>query len=344
MNWAQEVFSVPLMPIEGEVYMPQPEASLPKHGVSAAFLADAEEYFTRFKNYGYLYTLMSETFKRLDYTPEGLVVDFGSGFGNSVIPLLENYDIQVIATDISPNLLQILKREARLRGFQDRCSAVAQDAQNCYFLPKRADLVVGCAVLHHMVEPLAVVRAATTVLKSGGKAVFFEPFELGHQILQIAYRQILAEAKQRKENGAGFDYLAALNQDIHARTHRGNFAQAKNIWKNPLSKTNWEALLFKDRCNNRWKELDDKWLFCASHFKKISDELGCKIEILPLHDNQHQFTRQTKVALESYGGLKCPDALPDWAWSILNDFDENYFSPEGLLDLPIEACVVITAP
>lgn len=322
MSWVQEVFSVPLVPIEGEVFMPQPELSLPKYGVSAAFLAHAEEYFTRFKNYDYLYTLMNETFKRLDYVPKGLVVDFGSGFGNSVIPLLENYDVQVIATDISPDLLRILNREARSRGFQDRCAAVAQDAQNCYFLPKRADLVVGCAVLHHMVEPMALVRAATTVLKSGGKAIFFEPFELGHQILQIAYKQILAEAKRRKVEGAGFNYLAALNQDIHVRTHRDNLAGFKNSWKN----------------------LDDKWMFCASHFKRISDELGCKIEILPLHDNQHQFTRQAKTALESYGGLKCPDALPDWAWSILNDFDENYFSPEGLMDLPIEACVVITAP
>lgn len=322
MNWVEEVFSVPLLPIEGEVFMPQPEASLPKHGVSAAFLTHAEEYFTRFKNYGYLYTLMNETFKRLDYVPKGLVVDFGSGFGNSVIPLLENYDVRVIATDISPDLLKILQREARSRGFQDRCAAVAQDAQNCYFLPKRAELVVGCAVLHHMVEPMAVVKAATTVLKSGGKAIFFEPFELGHQILQIAFKQILAEATHRKAKGAGFDYLTALNQDIHVRTHRNNLAEFKN----------------------RWKNLDDKWMFCASHFKKFSDELGCKIEILPLHDNRHQFTRQTKVALESYGGLKCPDALPDWAWSILNDFDENYFSPEGLMDLPIEACVVITAP
>ena len=236
--------------------------------------------------------------------------------------MLENYDVRVIATDISPDLLQILQREARSRGFQDRCAAVAQDAQNCYFLPKRADLVVGCAVLHHMVEPMAVVRAATTVLKSGGKAIFFEPFELGHQILRIAYTQILAEAKRRKVKGAGFDYLGALSHDIHVRTHRNNLTEFKNSWKN----------------------LDDKWMFCAHHFKKISDELGCKIEILPLHDNQHQFTRQTKVALESYGGHKCPDALPDWAWNILNDFDENYFSPEGLMDLPIEACVVITAP
>jgi hypothetical protein len=84
-------------------------------------------------------------------------------------------------------------------------------------------------------------------------------------------------------------------------------------------------------------------MFCSSHFKTIADELGCTTEILPLHDNRQQFTRQTKIALESYGGLKCPDALPKWAWSVLNDFDESYFSPEGLIGLPIEACVVIAA-
>ncbi len=322
MDWVQEIFSVPLVPIEGDVLMPQPELSLPRYGVSAAFLAHAEEYFLRFKNYDYLYTLMSDTFRRLEYVPKGLVVDFGSGFGNSVIPLLENYDVRVIATDISPDLLQILNREARSRGFQDRCYAVAQDAQNCYFLPNHADLVVGCAVLHHMVDPLSVIRAATIVLKSGGKAIFFEPFELGHQVLRIAYTQILNEAKSRRVKGAGFNFLTALSQDINVRTHRNKLAQFKNTWKN----------------------LDDKWMFCASHFRKIAEELGCNVEILPLHDSQHQFTRQTKNALEAYGGLKCPDALPNWAWDILNDFDENYFSPDGLLDIPIEACVVITAP
>lgn len=323
MNWVNDIFSVPLVDVEGSlgVLVPEPETSLPKIGVSPAFLAHAEDYFTRFQNYGYLYTLMSETFKKLNYVPNGLVVDFGSGFGNSVIPLLENYDVKVVATDISPDLLRILKREAAAKGFSERVSAVAQDAQNCYFVPQRADLVVGCAVLHHMVNPMAVVRAATTVLKPGGRAVFFEPFELGHQILRIAYLQILEEAKRRRVKGKGFDYLTALNTDIYVRTYRNKLEH----WK------------------YTWKDLDDKWLFCANHFKQISDELGCKIEVLPLHDNQHQFTRQTKVALEAYGGLKVPEALPDWAWKILNDFDENYFSPEALNDLPIEACVVITA-
>lgn len=318
----EQVFSVPLLPIGGEVFTPEPEMSFPKHGVSATFLANAEEYFTKFKDYAFLYTLMNETFNSLNLVPHGLVIDFGSGFGNSVIPLLENYDVQVVATDISHDLLKILQREAKLRGLQDRCLAVAQDAQNCYFIPGCADFVMGCAVLHHMVEPLNVVRSAITALKSGGRAIFFEPFELGHQILRIAYTQILDEAKRRKEEGPGFDYLVALNQDIYVRSYRNSLPDFKDNWKN----------------------LDDKWMFCASHFQRISDELGCDIKILPLHDNRHQFTRQTKIALESYASLKCPDALPDWAWDILNDFDENYFSPDALIDLPITACVVITAP
>jgi SAM-dependent methyltransferase len=324
MTWVDDVFAVPLVPVAGHlnVLTPEPEASLPKFGVSAAFLAQAEDYFVKFQNYGYLYYLMTSTFERIGYKPKGLVVDFGSGFGNSVIPLLENFDVRVVATDISPDLLKILSRESASRGFQDRCAVVAQDAQNCYFVPQKADLVIGCAVLHHMVRPMDLVKAAITVLKPGGKAVFFEPFELGHQVLRIAYTQILQEAKRRKLKSPAFDFLAGLNLDIQVRSFREKLPSHRAAWKN----------------------LDDKWMFCAEHFNKIGKELGCDVEVVPLHGNDKQFTAQAVTALQTYGGMKCPQALPGWAWDILTEFDENYFSPEALRDLPLEACVVITAP
>jgi SAM-dependent methyltransferase len=344
MNLAQSIYSVPLISTGNSgVLIPEPEISKPKLGVSDTFLVYAKEYFKKYKNYDYLYLLISETFKRLNYTPSGLVVDFGSGFGNSVIPMLENYDVSVVAIDISKDLLEILNDEARQRGYQDRCASVCQDAQNFYFKPNSADLVVGCAVLHHMINPMLTIKSACQVLKPGGKAIFFEPFELGHQVLRIAYLRILKEANERncltsvdsifsrmglpfglksRSHSKGFDYLRALNVDIDVRTHRN---------KHPTDGKHWE-------------KIDDKWLFCSKHFEKIASEVGCTIEVLPLHDNKKQFTRQTRNALEAYGGMKCPDALPNWAWKILGEYDEDYFSPEGLLDLPIEACVVITSP
>lgn len=344
MNLAQSIYSVPLISMgESGVLIPEPEISKPKIGVSDTFLVYAREYFKKYKNYDYLYTLINQTLKSLNYSPKGLVVDFGSGFGNSVIPLLENYDVSVIAIDISQDLLAILNEEARQRGYQDRCATVCQDAQNFYFKQHTADLVVGCAVLHHMIDPMLTVKSACQVLKPGGKAIFFEPFELGHQILRIAYDHILKEAEIRNRkifggsikskigdfigmksqlHANGFNYLRALNKDIDVRTRRN---------KHPTD-------------GKYWEKIDDKWLFSLKHFEKIALEVGCSIEILPLHDNKNQFTRQTKNALEAYGGMKCPEALPEWAWKILKEYDENYFSSEALLELPIEACVVITAP
>jgi ubiquinone/menaquinone biosynthesis C-methylase UbiE len=251
--------------------------------------------------------------------------------------------VSVIAIDISQDLLAILNDEARQRGYQDRCATVCQDAQEYYFIKHSADLVVGCAVLHHMINPLLTIKSACQVLKPGGKAIFFEPFELGHQILRIAYHQILMEAetkyginfggsikntlghlmgKKNQSHANGFTYLSALKKDIDVRTQRN---------KHPTD-------------GKYWQNIDDKWLFCTKHFESIALEVGCTIEILPLHDNKKQFTRQTRNALENYGGMKCPEALPGWAWKILEEYDLNYFSPEALLDLPIEACVVITAP
>jgi SAM-dependent methyltransferase len=367
VNFAKDIFLVPLIQIKGSrVLIPEPEISLPKIGVTDTFLRYAQDYFIKYENYDYLYSLMSQTFSRLNLIPRGVVVDFGSGFGNTVIPLLKNYNVSVVAIDISPDLLDILNQQVSKRGYQDRCISVSQDAQNCYFKTAGADLVVGCAVLHHMINPSLTIRSACKVLKPGGKAIFFEPFELGHQILRLAYDEILREAggkslinfwnkaidrlckillfkkadeKDKKlfwnkiivrlskifilnQYSDQLNFIKALCKDIDVRTHREKHATEGKVWK----------------------KIDDKWLFSSKYFKNIASELGCEIEIIPLHSNVDQFTRQTITALESYGGYKCPEALPDWAWDKLKQYDQRYFSSEGLSDIPIEACVVITAP
>ena len=131
---------------------------------------------------------MQSELEALGIEPSGIAVDFGSGFGNTVIPLLENYrDLSIVATDISPDLLAILLREAGKRGIRDRCAAVSLDAQRDYFAEGFADIVFGGAVLHHLAEPEALLTTVMRVLKPGGHAIFFEPFENGHSVLRLAY-------------------------------------------------------------------------------------------------------------------------------------------------------------
>lgn len=301
------------------IQCPKSEVSLPKIGVTETLLSGAEEYFQKHKHYSYIYHLLKTEFDLLQYSPQGLAIDFGSGFGNSVIPLLEHHtNLKIIATDISPDLLAILDREANKKGFQDRCAVVAMDAQRDYFKSEIADAVFGCAVLHHMAEPEKVFRTALKVLKPGGYAIFFEPFELGNAVLRLAYLEILETAKRLGESGPAFDFLAGINMDIYVRSHRQRLP-------------GWEE---------KWYSLDDKYLFTVDSLKAICSEMGCSnLQIRSLHDSQSPFTKHTSMILTSYAALS-PDHLPKWAWDILYRYDNEHFSPELKKELIIEGAIV----
>lgn len=288
-------------------------------GVSAEFLEHAESYFQKYQSYDYIFSLIKREVDAFALTPSGIAVDLGCGFGNTVIPILEHFpNLQVIGVDISPDLLSILKRETSKRSLNERCVAIAMDAQHDYFVDGFADIVFGGAVLHHMVNPEKVVRIALKILKPGGHAIFFEPFENGHAILRIAYDEILAEAQRRGIQGKGFDFLSALRLDIAVRTHREQYPGYEKIWPN----------------------LDDKWMFTPTYFQRVADEVQArKVIVKPLHDNEAMFTRQAKVALSQYGGLPCPECLPDWAWQILDRYD-HMFSQDMKEELIIEGSIV----
>jgi len=175
---ADALFKCPLVDLGSRnakyagVFTPLPEIDRPKMGITEVFLSGAENYFEKFEQFSYIYSIVKGAISRFDKPLAGLAVDIGSGFGNTVIPLLENHpDLTVLATDISPDLLAICRREADRRGLDDRCMVVAMDAQQDYFEPGIADVVFGGAVLHRMVTRV-VVKRALDLLKPGGVGPF----------------------------------------------------------------------------------------------------------------------------------------------------------------------------
>jgi SAM-dependent methyltransferase len=304
------------------VLTPESEVGLSKTGVTDTLLSGAEDYFNKYQSFSYWLVLLEREISALGREPAGVAVDFGSGFGNTVIPLLERFpDLRVLATDISPDLLSILRREAIRRGLMERCAAIAFDAQRDYLRSEFADWVFGSAVLHHLVDPEALVRSALKVLKPGGHATFFEPFEEGHAVLRLAFSEILEEVKRRRAKGPAFDFLAVLVKDIAVRTHRRGYPGFETLWL----------------------EIDDKWLFTRSFFDQIRLSVGASdLQIRPLHGTETPFTTQTENVLKHYAGLPSRDALPDWAWEILRRYDQDAFSDEMKGQLTLEAAVVIT--
>ncbi len=136
----------------------------------------------------------------------------------------------------------------------------------------------------------------------------------------MAYEEILEKARLQKEASPAFEFLRGLVLDIAVRTKRTAYPGFEN----------------------KWETLDDKWMFTKSYFERIAKEAGAQgVQFRPLHETANCFSKQTTMALSQYGGFKCPEALPNWAWEIIERYD-GFFSEELKQDLLIEGSIVFT--
>ena len=286
-------------------------------GVTAQFLENAGEYHRRYENVGHFRVLIDDALATLDPPIEPQVIlDLGSGSGNSVIPLLDRFPKAfVVATDISPQLLSILREHLAGRPqHRDRCALVCMDACDDPYRDGMFDLAFGAAILHHVLEPQSVIRACEHALKPGGAAIFFEPFESGHAVLHLAYRQIVREAQYRGDASEGFAVLRRLLGDYEARR--------------------------RDSRDAVFLDLDDKWMFDRAYFEAIAARGrwgGCRI--YPIHEATTPLAVQARNHLELVTDGAAPD-LPEWAWATLSDY-ERAFSPHARRELIFEAAVVL---
>jgi ubiquinone/menaquinone biosynthesis C-methylase UbiE len=296
------------------VLSPRSEVGTKREGVSKLFLGDAEAYYKRYQGYDYWKNLLVTAIRVSGEADPALVIEFGCGFGNATLPALELFPkANVIATDISPNLLAILNRLLQARSLSDRCVAIAMDAQKAYLRHDVADLVFGAAVLHHLVDPKVFVCEALRTVKPGKSAFFFEPFEGGHAILRLICQEVVEEAKRRKQFVPPVTFAETIAKSLEPQIFRA--------------------------ATPRWRERDDKWAFSRSMLDKIAEQAGAQLTIYPLHETKDQFSRSFAYMLQTYGGIS-RDSMPGWVWSIFDRYEQKTFSPEMLIDLALEGCIM----
>ncbi len=100
------------------------------------------------------------------------VLDLGSGAGEWALLLAEK-GAQVVASDVSPESMRVVRGAARALGLAARVDTVLADAHRLPFEDASFDLLHGNLILHH----LDLARAGpelVRVLKPGGVAVFKE--------------------------------------------------------------------------------------------------------------------------------------------------------------------------
>lgn len=101
------------------------------------------------------------------------VLDLGCGTGENA-SILAARGAHVWAVDISPDLLDLAARRARLDGLTTSITTVCSTAHAIPLPDDSMDLVFGNAILHHL-DLDHTAREVYRVLRPGGRAVFKEP-------------------------------------------------------------------------------------------------------------------------------------------------------------------------
>lgn len=330
---AQEFFSVDLVDLGDVINLdmcgilaPKGDLNSKKIGVTDQFLKNANIYHEKYFNTEYFSYCLSKALSKISFSKDDpYILDIGSGSGNTVLPALDLFkNSRIIATDISENLLYILKKYLKNNpDYESRVSLVCMDATKVnYYKENMFDIVIGAAILHHLIDPYSCIEAACKSLKEGGSAIFFEPFENGSSILRIAYTEILKNSKKSKFrwstglDGRTRNFLKMLLNDIAVKTGT-------------------------DKSNELFRKIDDKWLFTKKFFNDVVEKFKLRnVMIYPLHDTTNQFRKQTETFLRLGMGAE-PGRLPDWAWEII-DYYDGLFSPELKEDLLIEGAIILT--
>ncbi len=303
------------------ILSPDYDEKLVKEYVHEQFLENADHYASVYQNIPHWTNHLRIAARHFTLDPAGspLVLDLGSGAGNTIFALHELFpNARVIATDLSVPLLRILKANLEKHADNFVCSIIHMNAEQIIFPNDQVDLVVGGSILHHLFEPDKTLRECHRVLKPGGAAVFFEPFEIGNQILALLLKQLISMNRR-------FFLIDRLSDETVAffEVICNDFRYRKG----------------DDKSDTFYRYMDDKWLFTRGYFERTARSIGFRdVAIEPLCEPNELFMSEINALLRIRFGTDFPP-LPKWAVSVINEY-EAHFSEGMRRELLMAACVV----
>jgi len=276
----------------GAIYM---DNAWQPFGVSEQFLDEADIYHERYFNNDHWSWMVGRALEGLESDPlmPLNLLDIGSGSGNTIAPLASHFPHAKLAcNDISPQLLSILMRNAAQRAnISPRISAYCFDLHKDFFAPETFDGILGGAMLHHMLDPIAALRNAVKWLKPGGWIALVEPLERGWLMHAIIYHTLLEELEDSEPEEVIW-YFKAMILDIEER-------------------------LGAPRQRPNTPDRDDKWFFSPTFVREMAKELGLSSWSLePLGPG---LFRNNIVATMAAAGVKSPPSQR--MLEILDEFD-----------------------
>jgi ubiquinone/menaquinone biosynthesis C-methylase UbiE len=286
--------------------------------IHAQFREQAAEYAEAYRDYSHFENLLKRSFAYLGFKrfAEPLtILDIGSGAGNSVIPLLRLFPTAtVLASDLSVELLAILKHELDHLGLSSRCALLQLNAETLELKPGSVDVAVGASILHHLLSPQETIVRCAQILRPRGVAVFFEPFEPGNAFVRLIIEAILRDARAETLATDVREQLQVVAEDIRVRT--------------------------EPEGSMRMAFLDDKWLLNRTALEQQAAEAGFRTcRVFNLVDIERPFTGKIGTVLKLSLG-KPPEALPPWAWETVTAL-EDHFTVLGRQDLVMEGGILL---
>lgn len=321
----QHYFTGPLRPItfpgQGEKPMWAAEGYDPENlvGISERFLSKADIYTETYTHSENILDLLRRAIAWNDI-PIGemqAVLDFGSGPGtNTVFPLhLINPNLQIVATDISRNLLATLSSLLAQHPQRDLVDIVAWDCMAGGITPNAFDLVTGASLLHHLMDPRDALKTACEALKPGGYAFFVDPFD-----------------------GAG------LVRGLYEALLRANAGHNERLRDDTVEALKMMSLDYKVRLAGAEPDdftyLEDKWIFSQEWIVEQGRQAGFREVIV--RGNLTSPTMYRDYVLIQMRMAATPDAalLPPWAIDLLDAFDAS-MTPAARARMMLEGTIVM---
>ena len=245
----------------------------------------------------------------------GIALDIGCGSGNASFAMLELFpDVEILATDLSPEMLTIFGNRAQEMGYGDRVTLVVADASSLLLAADAFDLIVGSSMVHHLVAPDSFLLQTLNGLRKGGVAIFGEPFQSGYFLLRGLLISIVRMAEEL--GGVKRDHLEVMT--LYARVIETMCRE-------------------ESRDTEYFRSLQDKWMFLRRVFTDAAVESGCRVTIVPTSSQTSMFKTQISRIVFNRTGEWID--YPQWADEFLNDID-RVVGPGLRNEILLAGCII----